>query len=71
MITYDVIKYKEDIASNGSFKFKTYFEGKCLSTDTKPTEDVVNGSVLLEMDTSKIYMFDESGIQWMEVGGVE
>ena len=39
----------------------------CLSTDSKPT-NVPNGSILVEMDTSKIYTFDESGTQWNEWG---
>jgi len=37
----------------------------CLSTDTKPT-DVPNGSICLEMDTSKVYLFDETNTQWRE-----
>lgn len=44
---------------------KQYIEGSCLSTDTKPT-DVANGSVMLEMDTSKVYMYDEDNSQWRE-----
>ena len=40
-----------------------------LSTDTKPTTDVVNGSAFIEMDTSKIYFFDAAGDQWFEWEG--
>lgn len=40
----------------------------CLSTDTKPTEGVANGSVCIEMDTSKIYFFDEENAEWLEWG---
>ena len=40
----------------------------CLSTDDKPTEDVVNGSICLEMDTGTFYVFDEAGSQWVEIG---
>ncbi len=39
----------------------------CLSTDTKPTFSVTNGSRLLEMDTGKTYMFDEENATWEEV----
>ena len=42
------------------------YEGSCLSTDTKPTSGVANGSVLIEMDTGKVYLFDEAGTQWRE-----
>lgn len=31
----------------------------CLSTEEKTTDDVANGSTLLEVDTSTIYVFYE------------
>lgn len=39
----------------------------CLSSDTKPTEKVANGSLCLEMDTGKIYAFNETASAWVEV----
>ena len=39
-----------------------------LSTDTKPTAG--NGDLFLEMDTSKVFMYDESGTSWVEVSVV-
>lgn len=42
-----------------------------LSTDTKPTTGVVNGSAFIEMDTSTIYFFDAAGGQWIEWGNGE
>ena len=44
---------------------KRLLEGHCLSSDTKPTEGVHNGSLLLEMDTSTVYFFDEAGKRWL------
>ena len=38
-----------------------------LSTDTKPTAGVANGAVFVEMNTGKVYFFDEEGAQWLEV----
>ena len=42
-----------------------------LSTDTKPTklgnEDIENGSVYIEIDTGKIFMFDGKSKQWKEI----
>lgn len=38
-----------------------------LSTDTKPS-NVPNGSIFVEMDTSKLYTFDADGKQWNEWG---
>lgn len=42
---------------------KRYIEGACTSSDSKPT-DVANGSILMEMDTSQLYMFDEDAGAW-------
>lgn len=39
-----------------------------LSTDSKPTEGVGNGSALIEMDTSKVYFFDAGNSEWREWG---
>ena len=36
------------------------------STDTKPIQNVPNGSSFLEMDTSKEYRFDADSSQWIE-----
>lgn len=46
---------------------KTVCEIACLSTDTKPTEGIENGSLVLEMDTGKIYAFNETASTWVEV----
>lgn len=42
---------------------------RCLSTDTKPTEGIHNGSTLMEIDTGKGYLFDAVGKQWHELEG--
>lgn len=41
----------------------------CLSTDTKPTTGIMNGSMLIEVNTGKLYVFDESASAWTEIGG--
>ena len=42
-----------------------FIEGVCLSTDTKPTgSEIANGSILLEMDTSTLYMYDRDSTEW-------
>lgn len=43
-----------------------YFEGLCISTDTKPS-DVAAGSLVLELDTGDMYYYD--GTTWAKVGG--
>ena len=39
-----------------------------LSTDTKPTEGVGNGSALIEMNTGKLYFYDAAHSEWLEWG---
>ncbi len=41
-----------------------YIEGACLSSDTKPTQGIENGSCLIEMDTSTVFFFDEQNHTW-------
>lgn len=61
MITFD--KKTQDIREDEQIYL---VEGKCLSTDTKPT-DVANGSCLIEMDTSDVYFFDEQNKTWRKL----
>lgn len=37
-----------------------------LSTDNKPTENVGNGSIFIEINTKKIYFYDEENSTWRE-----
>ena len=39
-----------------------------LSTDEKPL-DANNASKFIEMDTDKVFLFDEEGTEWLEAGG--
>lgn len=39
-----------------------------LSTDTKPS-GCTNGSKFLEMDTSKVYVYDQQVYEWHELNG--
>lgn len=50
------------IAQDGTKHF--WAEGSCLSTDTKPTS-WDNGSIMMEIDTSTVYFFDEAGKRWL------
>ena len=46
-----------------------YCEFAGLSTDTKPTEGVATGSLFHEIDTKKVYAFNEAGAtdeKWVE-----
>ncbi len=58
MITFNkVVQYDND---------QVYVEGACLSTDSKPTEGIANGSLLIEMNTGKVYFYNEAGSAWVE-----
>lgn len=58
-----MVTYKQILRmTNG----KNQIEAYCLSTDAKPTRNVANGSVLIEINTSKVYFFDEGNNTWRE-----
>ena len=44
-------------------------EYRGLSTDTKPTDGVVNGSSFIEIDTGSIYFYDAENYEWVLFGG--
>ena len=46
---------------------KVLIEATCLSTDSKPTTGIANGSICIEMNTGKIFMFNEAGSAWVEL----
>lgn len=46
---------------------KCLVESACLSTDSKPTDGIANGSICIEMNTGKIFMFNEAGSAWVEL----
>lgn len=46
---------------------KRYIEAFGLSTDSKPTTNVITGSVFVEVDTGKAFLFNETASAWVEV----
>lgn len=49
---------------------KKYIEAAGLSTDTKPTANLITGSLFMEADTGKVYVYDETGAgTWTQIGG--
>lgn len=65
-----VTLYKNDNVRKTTEGQTTYCELRGLSTDTKPTEingyTIGNGSVFIEIDTQKLFFFDESSQTWKE-----
>ncbi len=39
-----------------------------LQNDTKPTSNLATGSIFIEIDTGKVYFFDEENTRWIESG---
>lgn len=52
--------------ADSSGKMQMLGDYVCLSSDSKPTTGIANGSILMEMDTGKLYLFDEANSQWRE-----
>lgn len=50
---------------NGTALYVADFFG--LSTDSKPTTGYANGTMFLEVDTGKLYAFNESASTWTEI----
>lgn len=64
-----MITKNEDIQwfnNNTVANYTTVYYG--LSTDTKPTENIANGSVFISMNTGKIYFYDFENATWLEWG---
>ena len=47
-----------------------YYEFAGLSTDEKPTNGVVTGSLFLEVDTGDVYAYDEEGEEWNKIASL-
>lgn len=47
---------------------KKYVELFGLSTDSKPTTGIVTGSVFVEVNTGKLFLFNEDASAWVEQG---
>ena len=47
---------------------KKYVELFGLSTDSKPTTGIVTGSVFVEVNTGKCFLFNEDASAWVEQG---
>lgn len=56
--------YRESGIADGNIGELEY---RGLSTDEKPTENIVNGSVFIEIDTGKVYMYDLENEEWKEI----
>lgn len=58
------------LVHNGFDEEKDYIEAAGLSTDSKPSENIVTGSLFMEVDTGDIYAFDETGAAWNQIAAL-
>ena len=58
-----MVRQLKGIALGGNVSF---VELACASGDDKPTTGIATGSVLLEVDTGKLYAFNEATSAWVE-----
>lgn len=47
---------------------KKYVEIYGTSSESKPTENIVTGSVFVEVNTGKVFLFNEDSSAWVEQG---
>ena len=50
----------------GSLDAKYYVEIALDSSETKPTDMIADGSIALETDTGKMYVFNENSHAWVQ-----
>ena len=43
-----------------------YVEGSCDSSETKPTDLIAEGSILVESDTGDVYFFNDKTTTWIK-----
>lgn len=60
MLRFVSKEYREDA-------HKWLVEVYCTSEDTKPGEGYMNGSVLIEVDTGNVYLYNEDTDGWVKV----
>ena len=65
MVRFNSAKLIEGNTANSDAVF--YKEGYCDSTDEKPVaNDTATGSILVEVDTGKVFFFNEKDKTWVE-----
>lgn len=52
---------------SGTDMFYAEIAGK--STETKPTANLVAGSLFMETDTGDVYVYEEDSSTWTKIGG--
>lgn len=69
MVTWNTWRIAGTEKGSNPLKWLHYGEGACLSTDTKPTDGIANGSILTEMDTGNVCTFNYEAKTWLVTWG--
>lgn len=74
MISYTDCTYDTTITTEDGIVQSYIYSFTGLSSDTKPTRKykntmIQNGSSFVEMDTGKVFMYNEAAHAWVEFGG--
>ena len=64
MKTKFIEAYGGNVAPSEGYRRQNIIYG--LSGDTKPKEGAHNADIFYEMDTKKVYLFDEEDGEWLE-----
>lgn len=56
-------KFTNEISEN---EYVAYIEGACDSSETKPTELIADGSILVESNTGDVYFFNKKTSTWIK-----
>lgn len=61
-----MIRMVNEAVYNDGDEVKYLQTGSCLSTDTKPTAGIANGSIIVESDTGTVFFYNEDDEEWVE-----
>lgn len=59
----------QEQGSTASFEGNQYVELAGTSQEAKPTGDFLSGSVFVEVDTGKVFLYDRGSSEWNEIAG--
>ena len=59
----------QEQGSTASYEGNQYVELAGTSQEAKPTGDFLSGSVFVEVDTGKVFLYDRGSSEWYEIAG--
>lgn len=60
------IHYSVAVADGGLEHPIMYIEGACDSSETKPTDYIADGSIIIESDTGDVYFYNVKSAAWIK-----